>query len=118
MEMKVEPRAAQAAQTVKSVTILGSTGSIGVNTLRVVSQHPGRFTVHALTAHRNMKLLAEQCRIFTPRHAVVMDAGAGLRNSSVKSLSLRPDRQARRISSLKPRSPVGEVPPFREVRMM
>ena len=60
----------------RNLTILGSTGSIGVNTLRVVSQHPGRFTVHALTAHRNMKLLAEQCRIFTPRHAVVMDAGA------------------------------------------
>ena len=42
------------------VTILGSTGSIGQNTLDVIAQHPDRFAVHTLTAHSRMDLLAKQ----------------------------------------------------------
>ena len=42
------------------VTILGSTGSIGHNTLDVIARHPERFAVHALTAHSRMDLLAKQ----------------------------------------------------------
>ncbi len=42
------------------VTILGSTGSIGQNTLDVISRHPDRFAIHALTAHSRMDLLAQQ----------------------------------------------------------
>lgn len=53
------------------LTILGSTGTIGVNTLRVVAEHSDRYVIHALTAHRNTTLLAEQCRIFNPRYAVL-----------------------------------------------
>ena len=42
------------------VTILGSTGSIGQNTLDVIARHPDRFAVHTLTAHSRMDLLARQ----------------------------------------------------------
>jgi len=56
----------------RHITILGSTGSIGRNTLEVVRQFPDRFTVKYLTAHRNIDLLREQVERFHPR-AVVVD---------------------------------------------
>ncbi|TLY47870.1 MAG: 1-deoxy-D-xylulose-5-phosphate reductoisomerase [Gammaproteobacteria bacterium] len=55
----------------KSLTILGATGSIGVNTLDVISKHPTRFQVIALTAHYNIDLLFQQCLRFNPAYAVV-----------------------------------------------
>jgi 1-deoxy-D-xylulose-5-phosphate reductoisomerase len=55
----------------KHLTILGSTGSIGVSTLEIVAAHPDRFAVTALTAGRNLDLLASQIRQFSPRIAVV-----------------------------------------------
>jgi 1-deoxy-D-xylulose-5-phosphate reductoisomerase len=58
------------------VAILGSTGSIGVNTLDVMARHPDRFEVFALTAHRRIDELASQCLKFAPRYAVVPDAEA------------------------------------------
>jgi 1-deoxy-D-xylulose-5-phosphate reductoisomerase len=61
------------------VTVLGSTGSIGVSTLDVVSRHPERFRVIALTANGNVDRLAEQCRRFRPRYAVMADRGAAAR---------------------------------------
>ncbi len=61
------------------LTVLGSTGSIGVNTLDVVARHPGRFQVVALTAHRQIERLREQCRRFHPEMAVVADAEAAAR---------------------------------------
>ena len=45
------------------VTILGSTGSIGVNTLDVLQRHPDRFRVVALTAHQDVETLLRQCLI-------------------------------------------------------
>lgn len=57
------------------LTILGATGSIGVNTLRVVAAHPDRYEIHALTAHRNLELLLQQCLAFAPAFAVVADPG-------------------------------------------
>lgn len=45
-----------------SVTILGSTGSIGINTLDVIARHPDRFTVYALSAHSRIVQLAIQAR--------------------------------------------------------
>lgn len=56
-----------------SLTILGATGSIGVSTLDVVSRHPDRFEVHALTAHANLDRLAQQCAQFNPARAVIGD---------------------------------------------
>ena len=64
--------------SVKQVAILGSTGSIGVNTLDVIRAHPDRFKVVALTAAKQVDLLAEQCAEFKPAIAVIADPdGAG-----------------------------------------
>ena len=57
----------------RSVSILGSTGSVGCSTLDLISHTPGQFRIEALTAHRNVALLAEQARKFRPRIAVVRD---------------------------------------------
>ena len=54
----------------KKVTILGSTGSIGTQTLDVIKKHPDRFKVEALTCGENVKLLAEQIEMFRPNFAV------------------------------------------------
>ncbi|ULJ69499.1 1-deoxy-D-xylulose-5-phosphate reductoisomerase [Wielerella bovis] len=55
------------------LTILGSTGSIGVSTLDVISRHPDKFSVFALAGHSQVDKLAEQCHQFQPRYAVVAD---------------------------------------------
>ena len=60
--------------TPHNLTILGATGTIGVNTLDVVARHPERFRVVALTGFNQVDKLAEQCRQFQPRYAVVPDA--------------------------------------------
>lgn len=57
-----------------SLAILGSTGSIGTQTLDVVRQHPDRLSVRLLSAHKNWSLLAQQIREFHPPVAVVTDA--------------------------------------------
>ena len=64
------------AAAVKQVTVLGSTGSIGVSTLDVIGRHPERFDVFALTGNTNVKRLIEQVRHFEPRYAVLRDAQA------------------------------------------
>ncbi len=56
----------------QQVTILGATGTIGVNTLDVISQHPHRFEVFALTANQNVDVLFNQCQKFNPRYAVTL----------------------------------------------
>ncbi len=58
----------------RQLAILGSTGSVGVNTLDVVARHRDRFQVVALTAHRQTDLLFRQCIEFTPHYAVLDDA--------------------------------------------
>ncbi|MEY3418866.1 MAG: hypothetical protein RJA46_637 [Pseudomonadota bacterium] len=60
--------------SIQQVAILGSTGSIGVNTLDVIRAHPERFNVVALTAAKQIERLAEQCIEFKPTIAVVADA--------------------------------------------
>ncbi len=56
----------------KHLSILGSTGSIGVNTLEIVAEHPDRFRVVAMTAGRNLELLQEQIRRFRPSLVAVL----------------------------------------------
>ncbi|NOZ53469.1 MAG: 1-deoxy-D-xylulose-5-phosphate reductoisomerase [Gammaproteobacteria bacterium] len=58
------------------VTILGATGSIGINTLDVLSRHPNRFRVIALTANTQVDRLYEQCVQFQPEYAVMVFADA------------------------------------------
>lgn len=60
----------------KNITILGSTGTIGVNTLDVIARHPDRFRAYALTANIRFESLLEQCRRFHPRYAVMLDTDA------------------------------------------
>ena len=60
----------------QSITILGSTGSIGVSTLDVIARHPDRYSVYALTAHSKVDALAEQCARFHPQCVVVGSAQA------------------------------------------
>lgn len=55
------------------VTILGATGTIGINTLDVLARHPKRFHVVALTAHHNVERLLEQCQTHRPEYAVITD---------------------------------------------
>lgn len=57
----------------QSVTLLGSTGSIGVSTLNVLAQHPEKYRVYALTANRSVDTLFEQCKQFEPEIAVMLD---------------------------------------------
>ena len=59
------------------VTVLGSTGSIGTSTLDVLSRHPDRYEVFALSAHSRVEELAEQCRVWRPRFAVLPTAELG-----------------------------------------
>ncbi len=62
--------------SLQNITILGSTGSIGMSTLDVIARHPQRFQVYALTADRQWERLFEQCRQFNPRYAVLVDSAA------------------------------------------
>lgn len=69
------------------LTVLGATGSIGVSTLDVVARHLDRFEVVALTGHRRVDILAEQCRRFSPRYAVVGSAEDAVRLQGLISSS-------------------------------
>ncbi len=57
----------------KGLTILGSTGSIGVSTLDVIAHHPDRYSVVALTADKDVEAIYQQCRRFHPAFAVMAD---------------------------------------------
>ncbi|WP_445355962.1 1-deoxy-D-xylulose-5-phosphate reductoisomerase [Microbulbifer sp. EKSA008] len=57
----------------QQITVLGSTGSIGVSTLDVLARHPEKYAVFALTARERVADLAQQCRRFKPQYAVVVD---------------------------------------------
>jgi len=59
-----------------NLTILGSTGTIGVNTLDVVSRLGPQFEIFALTANSNVATLAEQCRVWKPSYAVLTSEAA------------------------------------------
>ena len=59
--------------SIKNVCILGATGSIGVNTLDVISQHPDRYQAFALTAHKNHADMLLLCEKYRPRFVVMVD---------------------------------------------
>lgn len=56
------------------VTVLGSTGSVGANTLDVIARHPDRFEVFALSAATKVDEMLAQCAQFSPRFAVMASA--------------------------------------------
>lgn len=55
------------------ITLLGATGSIGASTLDVVSQHPGRYKIYALTANTSVEKMLSLCEFWKPRYAVMKD---------------------------------------------
>ncbi len=57
----------------RQVTVLGATGSIGLSTLDVISRHPDRFRVFALTACRQVNGMLDLCRLHRPDYAVMAD---------------------------------------------
>ena len=60
--------------TVKAISLLGSTGSIGTQTLDIVTDHPDEFRVVGLAAGRNVELLAQQIRQYQPQIVAISDA--------------------------------------------
>ena len=71
------------------ITVLGSTGSIGVSTLEVIARHPDRFEVFALSAATQVDLMLAQCAQFKPRYAVmVSEPHARLLAEKIKSNGL------------------------------
>ncbi len=72
--MDVNPATPTDAETPpRNVTILGSTGSVGCNTVDLIEKNSGDYTVEALTANRNIKLLAEQSKRLKAKTAVLAD---------------------------------------------
>lgn len=63
-------------ETVQNVAILGATGTIGIQTLDVMSQHPERFNVFALTANNNVKSMFALCQQYNPKYAVMLQIQA------------------------------------------
>jgi len=76
----------------KNITLLGSTGSIGVNALKILERYPDQFRVLALGAGRNMERLATQIKQFHPSAVAVQDA-----ESAHQLRELCPDKQACRV---------------------
>lgn len=60
----------------QSLTILGSTGSIGKATLSVIQQHTDKFFVHALVAKNNVAVMTEQCIMMSPKYACMISEDA------------------------------------------
>ena len=61
----------------KNVIILGSTGSIGLNTIEVLSIHSGSYNIFALVANSSVNTLFEQCKKYNPKYAYMNKAGCG-----------------------------------------
>ncbi|MCK5723974.1 MAG: 1-deoxy-D-xylulose-5-phosphate reductoisomerase, partial [Gammaproteobacteria bacterium] len=60
----------------KGISILGATGSIGVNTLDVVARHPEKYKIVALSANGQVDRLVEQCEKYQPEYAVMANEKA------------------------------------------
>jgi 1-deoxy-D-xylulose-5-phosphate reductoisomerase len=61
---------------IEQITVLGATGSIGLNTLDVIARHPDRYSVFALTANSKVDELAQLCRAYKPQYAVIGSVNA------------------------------------------
>lgn len=73
MAVTIEEPANQPAAAPRSVTILGSTGSVGCQTIDLIERWPGHYVVEALTANRNVEALADQARRLRPRFVALAD---------------------------------------------
>lgn len=73
-ELKMGVIASKDQRPVKAITLLGSTGSIGTQTLDIVTQYPDQFRIVGLSAGRNIERLATQIRQFHPQIVAIADA--------------------------------------------
>jgi len=79
---------------IQHVCVLGATGSIGLNTLDVISQHPERYQVFALTANHNDAEMLGLCEKYQPRFSAMVDEGAadrlaeGIRQKGLETVVL------------------------------
>jgi len=91
----------------RQIAILGSTGSIGKNALRVVDGLGADYAIGALSAHRNIELLAEQARQYRPRAVAVTDP-----HQVDAFLKLIPDLKIEVLSGLKALERIARTPEF------
>ena len=95
-----------AACSPQRLTVLGSTGSIGTNTLDVVRRHPGRYKIFALSAATQVQALLAQCVEFRPHYAVMSSAphaaGSSPTSSTLSSTGSPAPRATRLASILSP----------------
>jgi len=68
----------------EGITILGSTGSIGVSTLSVIRQNPDKFHIDGLSCHNNIELMAEQIAEFSPNFVSVSEKNAASLKNQIK----------------------------------
>ncbi len=69
----------------KNIVILGSTGSIGINTLKVVERFPDKFKVIGLSAYNNCTLVEKQIKKFTPSYVAISEKGFGYLKKNINS---------------------------------
>ncbi len=72
----------------RKVAILGSTGSIGINALKVISRFPDHFKVVGLTACKNWELLASQIKKYQPKYAAIDPKYVGDLRRAVSGLKI------------------------------
>ena len=74
----------------KKVSILGATGSIGLNTLEVISRHPDKYKVFALSANKSWEKMLLLCKTYKPTYAVLIDpdAAESLRKNAPKGVTV------------------------------
>jgi 1-deoxy-D-xylulose-5-phosphate reductoisomerase len=85
-----------------SLAILGSTGSIGLNTLKVVDHHPHHFRVIALSAYNNFELLEQQIKKYKPLHVAVGPQGlAHFKRNGIRGVKFYPSKDCAQLASLK-----------------
>src|SRR4029079_16391286 len=78
-QVRVQPKSKaqpESASGVRSVTVLGATGSVGMSTVDLLKRGNGKYRVEAVTAHKNAKQLAQLARELNARFAVVADPSA------------------------------------------
>lgn len=83
----------------KGITVIGSTGSLGQQTLDVVRANPARFKVFALAANKNIQLLKKQIEEFNPQMVVVFSANEAKKLQ--KELQTAPDNRSKKFTSSK-----------------
>ncbi len=80
---------ASTSKNIQNVAILGATGTIGIQTLDVIAQHPDHFNVFALTANHNVQGMLRLCAQYQPKYAVMLqDKAAKELDAELKAINV------------------------------